>query len=33
MSESFVSREEFNSLKQEVQALKTEIDENKKYKK
>ena len=30
MSESFVSREEFNSLKQEVQALKTEIDENKK---
>lgn len=30
MSESFVSREEFNSLKQEVQSLKTEIDENKK---
>lgn len=30
MSESFVSREEFNSLKQEVQSLKNEIDENKK---
>lgn len=30
MSESFVSREEFNSLKQEVQSLKTEMDENKK---
>ena len=30
MSENFVSREEFNSLKQEVQSLKTEMDENKK---
>lgn len=30
MSESFVSREEFNNLKQEVQSLKAEIDENKK---
>ena len=30
MSENFVGREEFNSLKQEVQSLKTEIDENKK---
>ena len=30
MSESFVSREEFNSLKQEVQSLKAEMDENKK---
>lgn len=29
MSE-FVSRNEFNSLKQEVQELKTEMDENKK---
>ena len=30
MSENFVSRNEFNSLKQEVQELKTEMDENKK---
>lgn len=30
MSENFVSREEFNILKQEVQSLKAEMDENKK---
>lgn len=30
MSENFVSRNEFNGLKQEVQELKNEMDENKK---
>ena len=30
MSEEYVSRNEFNSLKQEVQSIKTEMDENKK---
>lgn len=30
MSEEFVSRNEFNGLKQEVQELKNEMDENKK---
>lgn len=29
MAENFVSREEFNSLKQEVQELKIEMNENK----